>query len=224
MFREDDLQFLCDSLGVDSSFIKRKRMLTLVFTSVIAVISYFYGKNLMVVISIALIGLLVVKYEYWNLKNRFKQNASLSQLSFISFFGYILVFLEINFNLYQALVSSLSYISDLVKTDVEILIKQVDDDKTVTPYINFAKKFNSQLVEQICLLLYQFEQNGYDAELLNKFSPLMEKLRAQTMDEYIQNQSSSLDIFGLFPLVSTVVVTIALVLGILQSLVVMISG
>ncbi len=224
MFKEKDLALLCEQLKVDIKFIQKKRYLTLIFAVILALIAFLYSSNYIFALSIIVIGLFIAKYEYWNLKSKFKQKASVSQLAFISFFGYVLVFLESNFNLYQSFKTSINYIDSSIKVQVEMLIKEIDEDKTVKPYMNFASKFNSQIVEQICLMLYQLEQNGYDATLLNRFSPLLEKLRSQTMDEYIQNQSTSLDIFGVFPLVSTVIITIALILGILQSLVVMISG
>jgi hypothetical protein len=224
MFKEKDLIMLCEALKIDIKFIQKKRYITLIFSSLLAIIAYLYASNIGITILILFIGLFIAKYEYWNLKSSFKQKASTSQLAFISFFGYILVFLENNFNLYQAIKTSLTYIDLSIKDHVETLIKEIDDDKTVQPYMNFAIKFGSQIVEQICLMLYQLEQNGYNAALLDKFSPLLERLRAQTTDEYIQNQSTSLDIFGIFPLISTVVITIALVLGIMQSLVVMIGG
>lgn len=224
MFKEKDLEFLCQSLDVDLNLINKKRTYTLIASFIISIILYFYSKKVYLSIFVIVLGLLISKFEYWDLKSKFKQKASTAQLSFISFFGYILVFLENKFNLYQAIKTSLEYVDESIKDNVETLIKEIDEDKSVTPYVNFSNNFSSQIIGQICLLLYQLENSGYDAMLLEKFSPLLEKLRSQTIDEYIEHQSSKLDIFGIFPLIATVVITFTLVLGILQSLAVLING
>ena len=224
MFKEKDLEFLCESLDVNIDLVNKKRMVTLIATPILSVLMFLYSHNWAYPLLIIILGIFIFKLDYWDLKNRFKQKASIAQLSFNSFFGYILVFLENNFNLYQSIKTTIEYVDESIKPLVEQLLLEIDEDKTVTPYVNFSNNFSSQIVGQICLLLYQLENSGYDSSLLDKFNPLLEKLRQQTIDEYINHQSSKLDFFGIFPLVATIVITFSLILGILQSLVVLING
>ena len=61
-----------------------------------------------------------------------------------------------------------------MKEKIEIFLKEIDDDKTVQPFINFARKFSLLIIESIMISIYQMVDEGNSKErtkeLLDKIS------------------------------------------------------
>jgi hypothetical protein len=64
MFKEKDLEFLCQSLDVDLNLINKKRTYTLIASFIISIILYFYSKK--VYLSIFVIASLNKKHQLHN--------------------------------------------------------------------------------------------------------------------------------------------------------------
>ena len=79
-----------------------------------------------------------------------KKRKSLQNLNeFISVFTYFKIYLKNGLSVYDSFLEIRQYCSPWMYTQIEILISEIDEDKTILPYMNFAKKFNHNVIEEI---------------------------------------------------------------------------
>ena len=76
-----------------------------------------------------------------------KNRKSLQNLNeFISVFTYFKIYLKNGLTVYDSLLEVRQYCSPRMYSQIDILINEIDDDKSILPYMNFAKKFNHNVV------------------------------------------------------------------------------
>ena len=89
---------------------------------------------------------------------------------FISLVSYFQVFINNGINVYQSFKSLINYSSTWMSEQISELIEEIDKDKTVQPFINFANKFVSPIVANVMVSIYQMVDQGDSREQLNQFT------------------------------------------------------
>jgi len=214
---EKDYKTLVEKGGLNYNKLRSRRLLLLLFFVILAVGITFFDSYISGGI-ILMFGLTFYKFNYYNLKTKVQTILIKKQIAFVNFFSTLLVFLENRQNTYHALKSSLSTLNGNIVIDVETLISDIDLDKSALPYIEFAKKFDSNNIYQIMMLLYQYEQSGYDLANLNRVSDTLIKLKQNTYDDYISKKTSSLDYLLLSPILISIVLVLLFAVSILDNI------
>lgn len=224
MIFEKDFNYLCDYLGKDASRLRQVRIRNFMLGISLSILIYVFLRNAMGSILLLFTSVFWFKFEYWTLKSNYQKYISRRQLSFVSFLGFVLAFLENNFNVYQSLKESKNYADTLIEFDLRELIDGIDKDKTPQPYIQFAQKYQSETINQIMLLIFQLEQNGFDSALLSQFLTMMDHLRNSTVSNYVQEENQRLNWYYGFPLISTVILTTLFAFGVLGQVIKTLNG
>ena len=73
---------------------------------------------------------------------------------FAALFGYFRIYIHNGFSVYSALKEITVFANPSLKKLLEELIKEIDDDKSVQPFIKFAKEFNEIIVEEMMISIY----------------------------------------------------------------------
>ena len=148
----------------------------------------------------------------------------IKKLEFVSMLSYFRIFLNNGYNIYRAFEECKQYVSNAFREDIDNFLKEVDNDKSIQPYISFAHQFNSPLFEQVMMSIYQMVDMGIDNNYLYQFNTLLTRLRKEILDEKLNAQLSKVDTTSMFPLIGAGIIMIILAFGIILIVGDLISG
>ena len=179
---------------------------------------YFLLNN--VVFSIfVLIALIVIDYF---LLSRFndKKKALLKsrENELIAIISYFEVYVQNKNNVYQSFNMLIPYCSPWMKDKIEVLLKEIDEDKTVQPFVNFASNFHQLSTHSLMLSIYQMVDQGENTHQLKQFDVIFTELARNRNREMMEQKSNSLANMSTFPLIGAGLITITLTMSILSIL------
>lgn len=166
-----------------------------------------------------LLGLLFLDFflltQYSDKKKQILKNRENELIAIISYFE---VYIQNNNNIYQSFAQLIPYCSDWMKEKVETLLKEIDSDKSVQPFINFANNFQQLSTSSLMLSIYQMIDQGENSEQLIQFNIIFDELARARNKEMVEQKEKSLASMATFPLVGTALITVTLTISILSIL------
>lgn len=141
----------------------------------------------------------------------------------ITLIGYFQIFISNSYNVYQAFQSLIPYSSQWMEEQLQSLILEIDNDKSAKPFINFADKFQSKVMTNVLLTIYQMIDEGESSSHMLQFEALFSSLKKNQLTDAISSKERSLGGVASFPLVGAGVVTVLLTFGIISVMGEMIS-
>ena len=179
---------------------------------------YFLLNNVVVSIFI-LISLIAIDYF---LLSRFndKKKALLKsrENELIAIISYFEVYVQNKNNVYQSFNMLIPYCSPWMKDKIEVLLKEIDEDKTVQPFVNFASNFHQLSTHSLMLSIYQMVDQGENTHQLKQFDVIFTELARNRNREMMEQKSNSLANMSTFPLIGAGLITITLTMSILSIL------
>ena len=179
---------------------------------------YFLLNNILFSIFI-LIALIVIDYF---LLSRFndKKKALLKsrENELIAIISYFEVYVQNKNNVYQSFNMLIPYCSPWMKDKIEVLLKEIDEDKTVQPFVNFANNFHQLSTHSLMLSIYQMVDQGENTHQLKQFDVIFTELARNRNREMMEQKSNSLANMSTFPLIGAGLITITLTMSILSIL------
>lgn len=179
---------------------------------------YFLLNNIVFSIFI-LIALIVIDYF---LLSRFndKKKALLKsrENELIAIISYFEVYVQNKNNVYQSFNMLIPYCSPWMKDKIEVLLKEIDEDKTVQPFVNFANNFHQLSTHSLMLSIYQMVDQGENTHQLKQFDVIFTELARNRNREMMEQKSNSLANMSTFPLIGAGLITITLTMSILSIL------
>ena len=200
----------------------KKEVLKLILINAILLIGalciYLFIDNLILAI-IVLVGLLALDFflltRYNDMKQTILKNREKELVAIISYFE---VYIQNNNNVYQSFSQLVPYCSDWMKEQVENMLKEIDNDKSVQPFINFAYCFQQLSIQSLMLSIYQMVDQGENSEQLTQFSTIFDELSKNSNRELVEQQEKAMSGMSTFPLVGAGLITITLTISILTIL------
>ena len=205
---------------VGLSYKKELLKITLINISFIiaGLLVYLLIDNLMFSI-IVLIGLLVLDFFLLTRYNDMKQALLKSRENeLVVIISYFEVYIQNNNNVYQSFVQLIPYCSTWMKEKIETLLSEIDIDKTVQPFINFANNFQQLSSHSLMLSIYQMVDQGENSEQLLQFNVIFDELSRTRNKELVERQEKSLSSMSTFPLIGAGLITVTLTISILSIL------
>jgi len=135
---------------------------------------------------------------------------------FIEMLSYFEIFISNNRNVYQAFNSIIPFCSEWLKENIEKFLVEVDNDKTVQPYVNFARSFSLLVIESVMISIYQMVDEGEGSTRINEFNTLYSQISASHTQEIIETKERRMDIVNSFPLIGAALITVALTFAIVS--------
>ena len=197
----------------------QKEMLKIVLINAIMVIGalllfIFFGN--IIYSMFAVIALAVIDYILFSIYNDKKKTIIKNREDeFITLISYFDVYIRNNNNVYQSFVLLIPYCSNWMKEKVEEFLKEIDGDKTVQPFVNFANNFKSISTHSLMLSIYQMIDQGENSEQLTHFNVIYEEIFRNRNAEMIERKTKLLSNMSVFPLVGAGLITISLTISIL---------
>ena len=143
---------------------------------------------------------------------------------FAALFGYFRIYIHNGFSVYSALKELTNFANPDLKLLLENLLTEIDKDKSVQPFINFARKFNEVVVEEMMISIYQLIDDGEASEYLMQFELIFDKFSDLLYQKYLRSKDSKLGTLGSAPLIGSCFLIIVLTIGIISIIGDLLSG
>jgi len=172
---------------------------------------------LFAIMGVALLGFTFFYVSrYKSIEDKRRQN---DLLEFVNLFAFFRIYLKNGFNVYVALKEMINFANASLREMLQKLVDEIDEDKSVEPFIRFAKNFNNLLVEEMMVSVYQIIDDGSDSNHLvqfeliyDKFSETLQKERLNAKDKGLANLTVSA-LIGSAYLITLVTMGIISILG-----------
>ena len=105
-----------------------------------------------------------------------------------------------------------------MKEKIETLLKEIDEDKSVQPFINFANCFQQLSTSSLMLSIYQMIDQGENSEQLLQFTIIFDELSKSRNKELLDQKEKGLANMSTFPLIGAGLITVTLTISILSIL------
>lgn len=183
-----------------------------------AFLIYFLLNNVIFAIFI-LIALIVMDYFLLSRFNDKKKTLIKSRENeLIAIISYFEVYVQNKNNVYQSFNMLIPYCSPWMKDKIEVFLKEIDEDKSVQPFVNFANNFHQLSTHSLMLSIYQMVDQGENTHQLKQFDVIFAELARNRNREMMEQKSNSLANMSTFPLVGAGLITITLTMSILSIL------
>ena len=139
-------------------------------------------------------------------------------------FGYFRIYIHNGFSVYSALKELLNFASSTLETNIRNLLAEIDQDKSVQPFINFGKKFNEIIVEEMMISIYQMIDDGESSDYLIQFELIFDKFSELLYQRLLRAKNSKLGTLSSAPLVGACFLMIVLTVGVISILGDVING
>lgn len=175
-----------------------------------------YSKNLLILVYF--FGILVVfNFFYLTRYQRIinKNNANLIN-DFINTFSYFRIYISNNMNAYNAFKEVSKYSSPFIKTKLLVLLDEIDEDKSLKPYMNFAKNFNNKKVEEVMIAIYEMVNEGNSENYLNQFTSVFTSFKARVEKTNQEKRFSKFSLINAMSMGGMMLIMILIMLSIVN--------
>ena len=206
---------------------KKKEILKIVvinvFVIAISVLGFIFLKQWLLLL-VGLLALAVLNYLIFDsYLNKKKEILKDRENELITIIGYFQFFISNSYNVYQAFRSLINYSSAWMEEQIQSLILEIDNDKSVKPFLNFANKFKNKMASNIMLSIYQMVEEGEGRAHMLQFETLFQELSKSLNAQLIDDKERSMGSISSMPLIGAGAITVLLTFGIISVMGEMIS-
>ena len=179
----------------------------------------FLIKNLLILIYFAAFLILFNFYYYTRYSRLINKNNNNLINDFIDTFSYFRIYISNNRNVYISLKEISNYATSYVRGKLIELTNEIDEDKSLKPFLKFASYFNNKNVEEVMIAIYEMIDEGSNENYINQFIQTFTgfKIRILKTNEDKRlakiNFANSLSIVGIGILMVLIMLGIVSILG-----------
>lgn len=198
-------------------------LIELVIIAVSALATIYLKESLLAIVGVAFSAIFGVLY-FSRYGSKIEQINKQNIEDFANLFSYFRIYIHNGFSVYSALKEIMLFASPDLRELLEKLLKDIDSDKTVQPFVKFARNFNEIIVEEMMISIYQMIDDGEQSEYLTQFELIFDKFSEVMYQKNLRAKDSKLGTLSSAPLVGSCFLIIALTLGIMSVIGEMING
>ena len=105
-----------------------------------------------------------------------------------------------------------------MKERLDQLLADIDEDKTVQPFISFARLFQNKVIEEVMISLYEMVNSGNKDIYLNQFVKVFEDFKTRNEQEAEEKRYRKFDTLNMLSVVGSGYIMIVLSLTIISLL------
>lgn len=170
---------------------------------------------------------LLLAFNGWQLF-RYKSIAANKEKSareeLVYLLSYFKIYLANGYNVYSAFREIMAFAGPELKEKLSELLAGIDEDKSVRPFIRFAKSFNLLAVEQLMVSIYQLVDEGNATNYLRQFEIIFSKLEDELSASLIERKRNALAGAAAFPLIGAAILIIVVTSGVIDVIGEMVNG
>ena len=143
---------------------------------------------------------------------------------FVTLFTFFKTYIQNDYNVYQALIEISHFADPFSLERLNNLISDMDKDKSVEPFIRFAKEYKLLLIEQLMISIYQMIEQGNNSSYMREFDILFTKLSEEQYRKEVEAKNKKLSRLTIFPLAGSGFLIILITIGVVQIIGDMLNG
>ena len=188
-------------------------VVNLVLISLAIVGKMFLNNNVFLLIGpgIAVIFSILFLTRYETAINKINSN---NLLEFSDLFSFFRIYIKNGYNVYNALKEISNFANDNLKELLEQLLNEIDCDKSVQPFINFAKNFDEIIIEELMISIYQMIDEGEQSNYLVQFEFIFDKFSENLIAKELKKKDSRLATLSSSALVGSCFLVVVIAIGI----------
>jgi len=174
---------------------------------------------------IMMMVLIVFAYLYFSrYKTLEKKNKRDDLLEFANLFTFFRIYLKNGYGVYSALKEIATFANPSLKENLIILINEIDNDKSITPFINFAHKFDELLIEEMMVSIYQMIDDDSSSNYLVQFELIFDKFSETLHKEQIELKDHRLANLTATSLIGSAYLIVLITVGVITLIGEMLNG
>ena len=199
-----------ESLNLDfSKEMMKLGAINLILIVGIVVLSIF--KFNVIAISLLLGALVIFNYFFLTRYSKIEKEKKVKlDESFIEVFSFLRIYLSNKETVYHSLNEVRAFADEEMNTKLELLINQIDEDKSIKPYIDFASSFSDKVIEEVMIALYEITNSGSSDIYLNQFNKIFEELKTRIENEKSYKRIRFFENLNIFSVVGSGMIMIIL--------------
>lgn len=143
---------------------------------------------------------------------------------FVELFTFFRIYIRNGFSVYSSLKEIKNFANPSLTEQLEILINEIDHDKSVTPFIRFAHNFKELIIEEMMISIYQMVDDGNNSNYLSQFELIFDKFSSLTYEKELQNKEKNLTMTSYGPLIGSAILIIMITVGVVTIIGDMVNG
>ena len=213
-----------ESLNLDfSKEMMKLGAINLILIVGIVVLSIF--KFNVIAISLLLGALVIFNYFFLTRYSKIEKEKKVKlDESFIEVFSFLRIYLSNKETVYHSLNEVRAFADEEMNTKLELLINQIDEDKSIKPYIDFASSFSDKVIEEVMIALYEITNSGSSDIYLNQFNKIFEELKTRIENEKSYKRIKFFDNLNIFSIVGSGIIMVTLSFAVISLLGGIING
>ena len=213
-----------ESLNLDfSKEMMKLGAINLILIVGIVVLSIF--KFNVIAISLLLGALVIFNYFFLTRYSKIEKEKKVKlDESFIEVFSFLRIYLSNKETVYHSLNEVKAFADEEMNTKLELLINQIDEDKSIKPYIDFASSFSDKVIEEVMIALYEITNSGSSDIYLNQFNKIFEELKTRIENEKSYKRIKFFDNLNIFSIVGSGIIMVTLSFAVISLLGGIING
>ena len=175
----------------------------------------------LIIVLLVAIGEFLYVNRYKGLEEKQRKDV---QNEFIAIFSFFKIYIKNGMNVYSALKEVSLFVSPKLKERFDALTTDIDSDKTVEPFVKFAKTFDELVIEQMMISVYQMVDEGVDSPYFNQFEVIFSSLSNEMHQKELRAKESSLSTQSAAPLMGSAILIVLITIGVVTVIGEMIGG
>lgn len=173
------------------------------------------------IISLVVLFNFVFLYRYKSLEKKMKSD---DLREFVYLFNFFRIYIHNGYSVYSALKEIQHFASNSLNEMLETLINEMDEDKSVAPFIRFARKLNDLIIEEMMISIYQMIDDGNNSTYLNQFELIFDKYSSIMQENELNNKDRKLASMSYGPLIGSGFLIIMVTIGVISVIGEMLNG
>lgn len=135
-------------------------------------------------------------------------------LEFSDLFNFFRIYIKNGYNVYSALKEISYFANENLKELLSKLLDEIDEDKSVQPFINFARNFNEIIIEELMISIYQMIDEGEQSNYLAQFEFIFDKFSESLTTKELKKKDSRLGTLSSSALVGSCFLIVVIAIGV----------
>lgn len=195
-----------------------------IFVLLLGVATTILTKSILYLFTVIPVMLIVSFFYVSRYSTKISKQNQKNVEEFTNLFSYFKIYLHNGYNVYSALKELKSFANNSLKKMLEDLLNEIDSDKSVKPFINFAKQFDETIIEEMMISIYQMIDDGENGDNLIHYELIFDKFSELMYQKSMKKKDSKLATLSSAPLIGSCYLMLVLTIGIVSVIGVMING
>lgn len=176
----------------------------------------YYFMNSLIYVGAAILLVLVFNILYFSRYSKLeREQADQARADFVSLFTFFKIYLHNGYSVYTSLKEIQHFADKQLASFLSELIHDIDEDKTINPFVRFGRKFNDLVIEEMMISIYQMIDDGSNPSHLAQFDIIFGKISDLTYEKEMNKKRNSLASMSTFPLIGSGLLIIMVAYGII---------